>query len=178
MITNKQRSESAFSAVLAHASYSLLDDSESTDTNTKIIELLKGLRVLCDEYGVDFEADSKLKSTKAVEAAIPATITDNPSNVYIDDVLIDASIFDNETVDWKLVELECVIDDLFSWIGEAKTPDKSMMIEDLKILLNWDDDFIWSNISTNAYISPSKNPERFNEVCINALTQQSLIAKK
>lgn len=59
MKTNKQRSELAFRAVLAHASFASLD---SKNTSSCIAELLKGLRVLCDEYNVDFDKDSQLNS--------------------------------------------------------------------------------------------------------------------
>jgi hypothetical protein len=57
MVSIKQRSVSAYSAVLAHANYAGLD---SASFETKIAELTKGMRVLCDEYGIDFDDASKL----------------------------------------------------------------------------------------------------------------------
>ncbi len=59
MTTVTQRSISAYSAVHAHAEYAGIGN-ESLET--KIIELTKGMRVLCEEYGVDFDEASKLKS--------------------------------------------------------------------------------------------------------------------
>lgn len=57
-MSNPNRSESAFSAVLAHATYAGLP--KDADTEAKIAELLKGLRLLCTEYNVDFYSASLL----------------------------------------------------------------------------------------------------------------------
>jgi hypothetical protein len=62
MKSNKQRSDAAYSAVLAHTSYASIPTD--ADTDTKIKELLKGLRILSEEYGVDFEKDSLIDKTK------------------------------------------------------------------------------------------------------------------
>lgn len=62
MKSNKQRSDAALSAVLAHTSYASIPTD--ADIDTKIKELLKGLRVLSEEYGVDFEKDSLIDKTK------------------------------------------------------------------------------------------------------------------
>jgi patatin-like phospholipase/acyl hydrolase len=50
MKTNQQRSDIAYSAVLAHASYACL---QSEDFDTQLTELLKGIKVLCGEYNID-----------------------------------------------------------------------------------------------------------------------------
>lgn len=59
MKTKKQRSDAAYSAVLAHTSYASIDGD--TPIEEKIAELGKGLRVLCEEYGVDFDADTRIE---------------------------------------------------------------------------------------------------------------------
>lgn len=62
MKSNKQRSDAAYSAVLAHTSYASIPSN--VDIEVKIKELLKGLRILSGEYGVDFEKDSLIDKAK------------------------------------------------------------------------------------------------------------------
>lgn len=50
MKTRQQRSDAAYSAVLAHATYASLKDETF---ETQLRELVMGLKVLCDEYQVD-----------------------------------------------------------------------------------------------------------------------------
>ena len=108
------------------------------------------------------------------EVYMEANIVDDPDNnfmgsVFINNIKIDDSIFDEEKVNWRLEEVEDFIDRLIGWIAEAKDSDKALMKADLKMLLTWDDDFMWSSILTNDYISPTKQPKRFNEVCYEVL---------
>ena len=48
------------------------------------------------------------------------------------------------------------------WISEAEN-DKHAMLEDLKMLIQWNDDYILTSNSTNSYIG--KNSKDFNEKC-------------
>ena len=53
---------------------------------------------------------------------------------------------------YEIVEREDFIDELINWISEAKASDRYMMKEDLKELLLWDCEYIYSSKSTNEYI--------------------------
>lgn len=57
-LTEQQRSDLAFRAVLAHSSYAGLDTA-SMSMEEQITELMKGMRSLCADYGVDFASFSK-----------------------------------------------------------------------------------------------------------------------
>ena len=84
-------------------------------------------------------------------------------NFYINNTKIPNKIFNEEKVDYRIENREDLIDNLFQWIGECKTSDKVLMINDLKVLINLDDKFVLSSISTNDYLYG--NSERFNEEC-------------
>jgi len=84
----------------------------------------------------------------------------------INDVLIDEEIFNQEKVDYKVVERQQQIDDLCMWISESKSyNDKYAMKEDLKFLMGINDTFIFSSISTNDFIAESDDEEEFNKIC-------------
>ncbi len=86
--------------------------------------------------------------------------------VYINDILINEDIFQEEISGYKPCYREDEIDMLFNWISECdRQSEKDLMIEDLKYLQTLDDEWIWSNISTNEFIAKSDDVERFNEIC-------------
>jgi len=76
MKTNQQRSNEAYSAVLAHAGYAGI---QSQKTETQIRELLKSMLVLCDEYGVDVGEEFKQFNAGAefVEISQSFAVTSN-----------------------------------------------------------------------------------------------------
>ena len=55
------------------------------------------------------------------------------------------------------------------WIGEAIGSDREsdlfLMKEDLQYLISLKDEFIFSSIFTNEYITKSDNLEGFNRIC-------------
>ena len=77
-------------------------------------------------------------------------------------VILDEKIADEEMHDYRIVYRPDLIEDLMRWIGE-NSKDKEMMKQDLDFLMDWEDDYIFSSISTNAYIS--SNCSEFNETC-------------
>lgn len=90
--------------------------------------------------------------------------------IYINETLINEHIFQEEKVDYKIVEREEQIKDLYMWIGEAinnekRSSDVYLMKKDLRYLENLEDEFIFSSISTNEFICKSDNEESFNEIC-------------
>jgi len=62
--TKKQRSDAAYSAVLAHRDYASLD--KSLDFDTHLTELLKGVAVLCEEYQINIKEVLKLDEVSVV----------------------------------------------------------------------------------------------------------------
>ena len=98
--------------------------------------------------------------------------------VFINGILIDKEIFNKGKVDYRVVEREQQIDDLFIWIGEAisssRTNDVALMKEDLKYLNGLDDENVFSSISTNEFIAKSDNEEEFNKICDEILKLNKL----
>lgn len=90
-------------------------------------------------------------------------ITEQGDNFFINGVEIPNEIFEQEKVDFKIVDRESFIDDLINWISECKNSDKELMKSDLKDLIKIDDEFILSSIDTNYYLHG--NSEEFNNKC-------------
>ena len=82
----------------------------------------------------------------------------------INGIEINEEIFQDEAFEYTIRDREEFIDELIQWISEATGHNKVLMIEDLKELINLDDEFIFSSISTNYYIYKEK-VEEFNETC-------------
>ena len=56
---------------------------------------------------------------------------------------------------YNVVDRESEIDNLIMWIGECgreRENDKFLMKEDLKMLMSWDCEFVYSSEDTNDYI--------------------------
>ena len=88
------------------------------------------------------------------------------NEVKINNILIDESIFNEEKIDYRIVERKQQIEDLCMWISESKSNnDKELMKQDLKMLMSLDDELIFSSISTNMFIAKSDNKKEFNEIC-------------
>ena len=71
-------------------------------------------------------------------------------------------IIEEQEYEYEIRHLPSFIDDLIVWISEATTS-KEEMKADLKMLMQVDDEYIFSSISTNKYIT-SEDSE-FEEVC-------------
>lgn len=97
------------------------------------------------------------------------TITENNTNFLINGVEIPNEIFEQEKVDFRILERESFIDELFDWIAEAKSTDKQLMKDDLFMLAKIDDKFILSSIDTNYYLYG--NSEEFNNKCEEILEE-------
>ena len=105
-----------------------------------------------------------------MEQKINHKIEQSGQEFFIDGELIDESVFQEEKVDYKPVDREQQINDLYMWIGEAvnkpeRAGDLSAMKEDLRYLESLSDELVFSNIFTNEFISMRDDPERFNEIC-------------
>jgi hypothetical protein len=103
-------------------------------------------------------------------------ITEQGDNFYINGKMIPNEIFDEEKIDFKIVDRESFIDDLISWIAECKTADKELMKTDLKDLIKIDDEFILSSINTNYYLYG--NSGAFDNKCEEIIKFNKLILWK
>jgi hypothetical protein len=79
--------------------------------------------------------------------------------------VINEVIFNEEKSDYILTDRKDFIEILIDWISEVQGSDKELMKEDLKYLINLEDEYIFSSILTNEYIVKSDNEEEFNNIC-------------
>jgi len=71
-----------------------------------------------------------------------------------------------DKIGYKIIEREQQIDDLCMWIGEAQSSaDKFLMKEDLKYLLSIEDEYLFSDVGTNKYLTLKDDAEEYQEVC-------------
>lgn len=90
---------------------------------------------------------------------------------------LDEKIKDEELHEYYIIDRKEFIDDLICWISEAKGSNKVLMKQDLEILMEWEDDYIFSSNSANVYIG--KQHDRFNEICEELIElNKSLKAKE
>lgn len=78
-------------------------------------------------------------------------------------VVLNEKIRQEELHEYNIVHRESLIDDLYKWIAEADGVNKQMMIDDLDYLKAFDDDYIFSSVSTNSYIV--QGDSEFDQTC-------------
>lgn len=105
---------------------------------------------------------------EAIEAKFSNT---NPAVVMVAGEEIKEDIFQDEEIDWRLIEIDDFINDLFVWIGGADKESTGciLMKQDLFMLNGWEDQYVWSSILTNKFVSPTLHTERFNDICEQVL---------
>ena len=108
-----------------------------------------------------------------VKARVAFIDTDNDviiggKSIEFEETLINEDVFYNEMVMYRLEERSEIISNLISWIAEGAKQAEAMQ-EDMEMLMQWDDEYIWSSIETNEYVSPTQDPSRFNEICEEVL---------
>jgi len=98
--------------------------------------------------------------------------------IEINGEVINSKIFNEELVDYSVVDREDRIEYLCMWITESdKSNDKRLMLEDLKYLMKLEDEFVFSSIFTNEYIAKSDDEETFNNICEEIIKLNSEIKK-
>jgi hypothetical protein len=100
--------------------------------------------------------------------------------ISINEVEINQVVFQDDLVNWELLDREDFIDKLIVWTAEAmnnpeKSSDAMLMKQDLVMLIGLDDEYVWSSTTTNEYVSPSKEAIKFNEICQQVLEVNSSI---
>ena len=102
------------------------------------------------------------------------SITDK--GVKIDWILIKEEIFQEELYDYRVVAREDEIDNLIMRIGESNR-DTSAMKEDLKLLINMDEEYLFSSIDINEYLD-STYWDLYNDHCEAILKLNKELWKK
>jgi len=86
----------------------------------------------------------------------------------IDDITIRNEIFDWELYEYRIIDRSEEVQALCRYIIETKSEsDKFLMLEDLKFLINSEDEYVFSSWDTNDYIDSTS--EKYNEHCDNIL---------
>ena len=92
------------------------------------------------------------------------TLNINEQEVFIDNILINEKIFQEEMSDYGVRDKETEIDNLIMWIGESKSDsDKYLMKNNLRDLMNYEGEYFLSSISTNDFLFPYDT--EFHEEC-------------
>lgn len=121
---------------------------KAEDTHDKLREIL--IKYNNPEYGdciVD-EICQLFKYPTTIDIEKPKFILGEDR---INGIKINDKIRDEELFEYEIRDKEDFIAELINWISEASR-DKQMMIDDLKILIAIDNDYIFSSNKTNDYI--------------------------
>ncbi len=70
--------------------------------------------------------------------------------------------------EYYIINRQHLVDELISWISEARGNNKELIRKDLTLLMSISDDYIFSSISTNEYLS--KDDINFDKVCKGLIT--------
>ena len=145
-------------------------------------QIAKAVLEAATDEGVDVESEALAEYSKGLAEYVIPDAPDAPricigarGEVEIDGVDIEQSVFNDEKIDWKLIDRDELISDLYSQIGEANDSDRILMIQDVQMLSKLDDEYVWSNISTNDYVAHSTRPLLFNVICQNAIEMSNSI---
>ena len=128
------------------------------DTHHCSREELAELKNYLEEQCWDFTTDEPKEDPKFILLGF--------NRIYVDElgeeVVLNERIADEEMHEYRIVCREDLIEDLMRWIGEG-SKSKELMKQDLEMLMQKDDEYIFSSTSTNSYIC--KDDAEFNETC-------------
>jgi len=85
----------------------------------------------------------------------------------VDGIKINQEIFDEQEFEYCIIERTEFINELIVWISEARDC-KELMKQDLEMLMQSAEDYVFSSVSTNEYIG--QGDSNFNELCEELLT--------
>ena len=66
---------------------------------------------------------------------------------------------------YKIIERKEEIITLIGYVAEANKSDTELIMEDIEMLMSYDDEWILSDLGTNSYILPSEERDIFIEEC-------------
>jgi len=131
-----------------------LDKADAIDAITQIIR----------KRGEDVKwVKNKWKVIEAAKSPYELTSEDTIHVSGSGGVKLNSKIRQEDLHEYSIVDRKSLIDDLIRWIGEARSSDKALMEEDLKMLMDVEDDYIFSSNSTNSYIT--KSDSEFEKTC-------------
>jgi len=134
------------------------------DTHYCLREELEELKEYLEQNCWDFTTDEQKEDSKFILLDF--------NRIYVEDlgaeVSLNEKIADEELHEYRIVKRKDLIDDLISWIGEcgmqsSRASDKELMTQDLEMLMEWEDDYIFSSISTNSYLR--QGDSEFDTTC-------------
>lgn len=132
-----------------------LDKADAIDAITQIIR----------KRGEDVKwVKNKWKVIEAAKSPYELTSEDTIHVVGSGGVKLSEKIRHEDLHEYSIVHRKSFIDELIRWITEARNAsDKALMEDDLKMLMDVDDEYIFSSNSTNSYIT--KSDSEFDETC-------------
>ncbi len=131
-----------------------LDKEDAIDAITQIIR----------KRGEDVKwVKNKWKVIEATKSPYELTSEDTIHVVGSGGVKLNPKIRQEDLHEYSIVHRTSFIDELTRWITEARSSDKILMQEDLKMLMDVEDEYIFSSNSTNSYIT--KSDSEFDETC-------------
>jgi hypothetical protein len=113
-------------------------------------ELIDYLEAQCWDYSIE---------EPKPEPDIKYILGDN----YINGIQIADVIFHEELFNYTIVNREEFIETLIDWISECNTSSKALMKADLQMLMDSEEEYIFSSISTNKYVQ--QGDSEFNDLC-------------
>ena len=120
-----------------------------------------------EHYGFCNQHSDKLLIIDKKEKPKPKYLINSSSS--INGIDIAEEIFDEELYDYRIIDVETEIENLCMWIKESNRPDQTnLMIEDLNYLLNIEDEYVFSCISTNDYVGLDK-AEQYEKIATEIL---------
>ena len=127
------------------------------DTHNCSREELAELKEYLENNSWDFKTDEPEKEMSGFRL-----VDFNEIDIDSGLVILSEKIADEELHEYRIVHRETEIDNLMRWISEG-SKSSALMRQDLETLMSWDDEYIFSSISTNSFIS-SKCSE-FDDTC-------------
>jgi hypothetical protein len=125
----------------------------------EVQELKDYLEESCWNWKADEVEEEEEKETLYVLGEVDSYFTINGIELH-------EKIRDEQMHEYEIVDREELITSLIGWIGESNKSADAMR-QDLEMLMNWDDEFILSSISTNAYLQ--QGDSEFDENCKSIL---------
>lgn len=102
------------------------------------------------------------------------------NEVYINGVLIHEDVENEDMVDYRLREVEEVKERILDIISEHKTGSRNRfyMEKSLQFLFTTQDDYVFESTENCDLVTPSSDPELFNQICEEMLEASMKITKK